>query len=81
LDEKSQVMQNRLYPEETWGIRSHERDSRTAEKHGEIEATQKSRKKFQTLSLTPREGEEKLKTQSQGKPDGPGDRLTILVAG
>jgi hypothetical protein len=42
LDEKSQVMQNRLYPEETWGIRSHERDSRTAEKHGEIEAIEKS---------------------------------------
>jgi hypothetical protein len=33
--------------------------------------------KFQTQ--LPKRGEGKLKTRSQGKPDGPGDRLAILA--
>jgi hypothetical protein len=61
--------------------RNHERGGRTAEKHGETEETEKSRKQFQAPSPTPKKPEEKSKTQSQGKPDGPSDRLAILAAG
>jgi hypothetical protein len=57
------------------------RGSRTIEKHGEIEATEKHSKQFQVPSSTSWKGKGKPKMQSQGKSDGPGDRQAILTAG
>jgi hypothetical protein len=47
LNEKSHVTQERLYSGERKSIENYKRGGRTANKHGETEATEKSSKKFQ----------------------------------
>jgi hypothetical protein len=42
VNEKSQVTKERLPSKERKSIRNHEKGGRTAEKHGEIEAIEKS---------------------------------------
>jgi hypothetical protein len=55
-----------------------QKGGRTRENHGEIKATEKSRKQFQAPSPTLLM---KLKTQPHGEQDGPGDSLAIQAAG
>jgi hypothetical protein len=64
MNEKSQIIKGGLYSEETErkNIGNHKRSDRTAEKHQETEATQKSRKQFQTPSPVLWRGRGKLKT-------------------
>jgi hypothetical protein len=61
-------------------MENHERGGRSAIKHRETEAIEKSKKWFQTPSLVTRKGKEKMKMPSQDKPDGPGQRWATLAA-
>jgi hypothetical protein len=46
-----------------------------------METTEKNIEQFQAPTLAPQEGERKLKVQSQGKPESPGNRLAIPAKG
>jgi hypothetical protein len=73
MNEKSQAKKV-----ETKFCRKHcERGSRTAEKHKETKAMEKSRKQLQTCPWLLR-GERKLNTPSQSNPNVSDDRLAIL---